>query len=320
MKKLYLFIVLIVTLVISFYICLFYNTKDLAATGSMDIIIWQIRLPRIILGLFVGAGLAVSGCVFQSILRNPLADSYTLGVSGGCALGVTLGSILGLTRLFGMFAMPVSSFIGGLTTILLIYLISARKKFSVAVMILSGVILSFVSSSIVLFIFSISDVNKVQNTILWLMGDLSAAETGLIKVVSAFILIGTGLLVYFSRDLNLLSLGEEKAVHLGLDAEKSKKLFFIVASFITGACVSAAGIIGFVGLIIPHLIRKFTGPNNVSLIPASALAGAIFLMVSDTIARTVISPVELPVGVITGIVGGIFFLFYLVNTKKWELF
>jgi len=320
MKKTIIFAILVVILIITSYISLFYNAGKLVDTGSMDMILWQIRFPRIILGIVVGAGLAVSGCIFQSILRNPLADSYTLGVSGGCALGVTLGSILRAGKLFGAFAMPISSFIGGFVTILLIYLVSLRKKFSTAVMILTGVVLSFVSSSIVLFIFSISDVNKVQNTILWLMGDLSSADITIIKIVTGFILFGIAIVMYYSRDLNLLSLGEEKAIHLGLNAERSKKMFFLAASFITGACVSSAGIIGFVGLVVPHVVRKFIGTNNIFVIPASALIGGTFLMASDTVSRTIISPVELPVGVITGIIGGIFLLIYLIKSKKWELF
>ncbi len=285
-------------------------------SGITQTIVWQIRFPRVVLGFLVGAGLASCGVVFQGMLRNPLAEPYTLGVSGGAALGATLGIVFGL----GGYWLPATAFLGSLSSISIIYLIASRRRFSIPSLILGGVILSFLFSSLVLLIFSLVRAEKVQGTILWLMGDLSSVEPGILKVIAFLIPGGILLFFLFSREINLLTLGEERAAHLGLEAEGIKKILFLVASLVTGAAVAAAGIIGFVGLIVPHFLRRFTGPNHRLLIPASALGGAIFLTLSDTLARTIIAPLELPVGVITGIFGGVFFLLFLLRTKTWEIF
>ena len=288
--------------------------------GIHQIIVCQVRLPRVLLSLFVGAGLAACGCVFQAMLRNPLADPFTLGVSGGAALGAALGIVFGFGAFLGQLFLPICAFLGALFSIFLVYIASQRRHFSVPTLILSGVILNFLFSSCVFLIFSISKTQQVHETVLWLMGDLSSFGTSLVGVVAIFIFAGIGVLFFFSRDLNLLTLGEEKAAHLGLEAESVKRILFIIASLITGACVAASGIIGFVGLIIPHFMRRFTGPEHQILMPASILAGAIFLALCDTLARTIIAPLELPVGVITGILGGFFFLTFLLRAKKWQIF
>ncbi len=186
-------------------------------------------------------------------------------------------------------------------------------------LILSGVILSFLFSSLVMLIFSLSQSRDVYNTIMWLMGNLSSIDPVLIKISAPIILLLLLILVLFARDLNLLSLGEEKAYHLGLDAKKAKATFFILASFITGICVALSGIIGFVGLIIPHIVRKILGPNHQIMLPAAVLAGASFLLICDTFAQMLIRPLELPVGVITGIIGAIFFIALLMKSRDWEV-
>lgn len=328
-KTMLLFCILIMLLVFVFFVSLaigstkiklndfinvLLNHKNLDAES---IILWKIRLPRIILGVLVGGGLAVSGCIFQAMLQNPLADPYTLGISGGSALGVSLGVILGLNS---SIILSISAFLGALISILFVYLIASKKQFSTSTLILGGVILSFIFSSLVLFIFAITSTEKIHSTILWLMGDLSSqADFGLIRVITILIFAGVILIMIFSRDINLLTLGEEKATLLGVNAETIKKIIFFSASLITGACVSASGVIGFIGLLIPHFTRKITGPNHQILIPASFLSGGIFLSLCDTLARTIISPLELPVGVITGIFGGIFFLGYLMKSEKFEI-
>lgn len=284
------------------------------------VIVWQIRLPRIVLGLLVGAGLSCCGCVFQGMLRNPLAESYTLGVSGGAALGATFGIVFGVYASLGSLWLPAFAFLGAIFCISLVYFVGARHRFSNPTLILGGVMLNFLCSSGVLLVFAISKTQDILSTVRWLMGDLSFAEPDLIKIVGPLILVGAGILLMFGRDLDLLSLGEEKASYLGLDPEWAKKILFTIASLITGACVAAAGIIGFVGLMIPHVMRKISGPNHQTLIPASAIGGAIFLALSDTLARSVMSPMELPVGVVTGILGGFFFLIYLFRSKGWEVF
>ncbi|OIO76277.1 MAG: hypothetical protein AUJ85_00950 [Elusimicrobia bacterium CG1_02_37_114] len=331
LNKIILFISLTISLIVAAILCLTFGASKIGLydtvytllhPGSENIfqsIIWQIRFPRIIFAIIVGAGLAATGCIFQGLLRNPLADPYTLGTSGGAAFGVTLCVVTGLLK-SGILYMPIFAFLGAFVSILLVYEIASMKRFSISTLILGGVVLNFLFSSFVLFIFSIMQTENVHSTILWLMGDLSSARIELIKIISFVVILGIILLSLFSRELDLLTLGEEKATYLGMDTENVRKIFFIIASIIVGACVSVSGIIGFVGLLIPHLMRKITGPVHAVLIPASALAGAIFLTICDTLARTIIAPIELPVGVITGIFGSLVFLSFLIKSKKWEIF
>lgn len=286
----------------------------LGSGNTIETIVWQVRFPRVMLGLLVGAGLASCGCVFQGMLRNPLAGPYTLGLSGGAALGATLAMVL---RLGGLWP-TVSSFLGALLSISLIYTIASRRRFSVTTLILCGVIMNFLLSSLVLLVFAISRTEDIHGAIIWLMGDLSSSIPSLVTFVSIPVLPGIVFITLCGRDLNILTLGEERALHLGLETEFLKKVLFTVASVVTGACVACSGIIGFVGLIIPHIMRQITGPDHRVLIPASAIGGAVFLILSDTLARTIISPLELPVGVITGIAGGFFFLTFLLRQRRWQ--
>ena len=327
-KQVWIFILLIVILCFSFILASLIGGSELKSAkavyylfhpGSYGIerdIIWQIRVPRIILGLLVGAGLAACGTVFQGVLRNPLAEPYTLGISGGAAFGVTLGVVLAVSGIY----LPFLAFAGSAISMFVVYAIAARKQFSNPTLILGGVMLNFLFSSLVLLIFSVSRAEDVHGVILWLMGDLSSAQNLLIKIIPVFILPSLGLLLVFSRDLNILTLGEEKALHLGVNSEQVKKILFITASCITGACVACSGMIGFVGLVIPHFMRRIVGVDHRVLLPASCIAGAIFLILCDTLARTIIRPLELPVGVITGIFGGIFFLSFLMKSKRWKIF
>jgi iron complex transport system permease protein len=264
----------------------------------------------------VGAGLAVSGAVLQGMLRNPLAEPYTIGVSGASAFGVTLGIVFGARGIW----LPLFGSDAAVLTMLLVYLLASRRHFSISAIILGGVILSFFFSSCVRLIFSLVKTERIHGAILWLMGDLSSAEPFLIKVVCLIIFTGVALFVIFARDINILSLGEEKATHLGLNVESLKKLLFVICSIVVGSCVSISGIISFVGLIIPHFMRYIGGSDYRFLIPASGLAGAAFLALCDTLARTMILPLEFPVGVITGIIGGAFFLTYIFLSKKVRIF
>lgn len=274
-------------------------------------IIGKLRLPRIILGILVGAGLSVSGSVLQAMLRNPLAEPYTIGISGASALGVSLGIILGVNA----FLLPLFSSLSAAAAMFFVYFLAAKRRFSISAIILGGVILSFFFSSCVQLIFSLAKTEKVHGAILWLMGDLSGANYFLIKMVAPIILGGIGMFIIFGRDINILTLGEEKASYLGINAEAFNKILFIFCSLVIGSCVAVSGIISFVGLIIPHILRYLLGSTNYRLlIPACALAGAGFLTLCDTLARTVILPLEFPVGVITGIIGGVFFLGYFFFT------
>lgn len=283
-----------------------------ARSSWQNDILWQLRLPRIVLGIFVGAGLAVTGAVLQAMLRNPLAEPYTIGISGASAFGVTLGLVFDA----GAALLPLFSFAAATAAMILIYSLVSRKRFTVSAIILGGVILSFFFSSCIRLIFSLAKSEKVHGALLWLMGDLSCADPLLIKLTSLVVLGGIAVFILLSRDINILTLGEEKAVCLGVSAEALNKLLFIISAVIIAFCVAAAGVISFVGLVIPHLMRYLGGTNYRYLIPASALGGACFLALCDTLARTVILPLEFPVGVITGIIGGIFFLIYLFFSKK----
>ncbi len=295
---------------------IFYPARDsIAAT-----IVWQLRVPRYFLGVLVGAGLAVAGCVFQGLLRNPLAEPYTLGISGGAALGATLAIVFGLPGVFGQITLPLAAFLGAFLSLSLTYAVATRWRFSIPTLILGGVIMSFLFSSLVLLILSVADTDKVHGTIIWLMGDLSATETGMARAAAFPIVGGIVIMMLLAQQLNILTLGEEKATYLGLNTESLRKIFFLAASLITGACVAVSGLIGFVGLVVPHFLRRLVGPNHRTLIPVSALGGAIFLPLCDTIARTIIAPLELPVGVITGIAGGLIFISLIVTTKSWEIF
>jgi iron complex transport system permease protein len=279
-------------------------------------IIWLHRFPRVIAALLLGAGLAASGCVLQGLLRNPLAEPYTLGISGGAALGATVVMIL-IPTIFGAWTLPIGAFLGALLAVGLVYLIASRQHFSVIGLVLAGVILSFIFSSLVLLIFTLANPLQVHSTFFWLIGNLSGDKTELIKVIPLFILPSIIFVYLFGRELDALSLGDEKAVHLGVSATQTRRLLFIITSLVVGACIATAGMIGFVGLIIPHLMRLIIGPKHRPLIIASALAGASFLVICDTLARTILASYgqELPVGVITGIVGGLFFIGFLLKKK-----
>ena len=279
-------------------------------------IIWKIRLPRIFLGLIVGSGLAAAGAALQGMLRNPLADPYTLGVSGGAALGATLAIVIGLSVVW----LPVFAFTGALICIYTVYAVASRRKFSVTTIVLCGVILSFLFSSLTMLVLALARSRKAYEALLWLMGDLGSCDEKLLALVGVLTVVGIGISAFYGKHLNILTLGEEKAMYLGVNAERVKKILFAVTSIITGACVASCGIIGFVGLIVPHVMRFIGGPDHRFLIPASALAGGAFLVLCDTVARTALSPFELPVGVITGIIGGLFFMGYILSSKRTEIF
>lgn len=286
-----------------------YDTIISGKSSSTHSIIFQIRLPRIILGFSVGGALSLSGVILQGLFRNPLVEPYTLGISGGASLGVCLGIVFKLTAIIGIIAFPVLGFCGALITIFIVYSINAKRgALKIQGMLLSGVMISFISSSIVMLIMSLSTTEELNNIIFWIMGSLDEPNENLITVSTLFSIIGLAISYIFSIQLNALSLGEEEAFNLGINTEVTKKILFIVASLLTGLSVSVSGIIGFVGLVIPHLMRSITGNDHRILLISSFLGGGIFLVMCDTLARTIISPLELPVGVITGIIGGTLFI------------
>ncbi len=279
-------------------------------------VLMKIRVPRLILAIAVGGGLSLSGAILQGIYRNPLVEPYTLGISGGAALGVAFAIVFGFHALTYL-TLPLFGFGGAIITLFLVYFLSVKRDgLNVNSMLLIGVMVSFVSSSAMMFLMSITTKDNLQSIVFWVMGSLDESDAMLIKVAIYSSLAGLLLTYFFATSLNALRLGEMKARHLGINTKVTVKLLFFVASLLTGIAVSVAGVIGFVGLVIPHLIRLIVGNDYRILIGGSFLGGAIFLILSDTVARTIISPNELPIGVITGLVGGLVFIIVLSRTKS----
>ena len=277
----------------------------------------ELRVARILLAIVAGAGLSVSGVVFQALLRNPLAEPYVLGVSSGAGLGAATAVILHLS-IVSIWMLPAMAFLGALGTILLVYALARQPGGAAPIhtLLLSGIMISSVFGSLLMFLVSLSSSENLHNVIWWLLGNLQIFDWGLLRAAAAVVGFGVVATVVLSRDLNVMALGEEPAAHLGLDVEQTKKLFFLLAALMAGATVAACGLIGFVGLIVPHSVRLAIGPDHRRLVPASALAGATFLVLADSLARTVIAPVEIPIGVVTAFVGGPFFLFLLRRKKR----
>ncbi len=277
-------------------------------------IILSLRFPRAMLAGLVGAGLSVSGAILQALLRNPLADPYILGVSSGAAIGAIVAIMVGLGAL--SFGLPIASFLGALMTVLVVFYFGRQDgKIHPNTLLLAGVIIGSFLSALIMFFLSISQKEELHTIIFWLMGDFSFSNTRAILIILPYILLGVFLLYCQSRKLNLILSGEESALQLGVNVGRLRLISYLLASLITAASVSVCGLIGFVGLIIPHSVRLVFGPDHRLLIPACALVGASFLIASDTFARTILSPVELPVGVITAAFGGPFFV-YLLRTRK----
>ncbi len=275
-------------------------------------ILFEVRLPRILLGFAVGGGLAISGVILQGMFRNPLVEPYTLGISGGAALGVCLNIVVGGADVLGPLATPVCGFVGAAGVIFLVYAISARRGgIRLSRLLLIGVMVSFMASSLIMLVMAVTKTEDLHGIIFWIMGSLEEPNPFLIKAVLIISLIGMLLSFIYAVDLNTLSLGEEEASYLGVEVERVKRAIFIIASLLTGCCVAVSGVIGFVGLVVPHLMRLLVGGDHRVLLVASYISGAAFLILCDTVARVVIAPMELPVGVITGLVGGGLFIFAL---------
>lgn len=274
-------------------------------------IIFDIRIPRIILAIAVGGALALAGVLLQGMFHNPLVEPYTLGISGGAALGVCINIVFKIYRVSAL-SLPLSGFLGAVVVVILTYYLAARKGFlRIQGLLLIGVMISFITSSLVMLIMSISQMQDLHGIVFWIMGSLSEADKGLIRLMGMVSLLGLLGSYLFCSDLNALSLGEEDAMHLGVNVERVKRFLFLLASILTGFAVSLTGVIGFVGLVIPHFVRRFIGADHKVVLISSYIVGAIFLILCDTLARTIISPLELPVGVITGILGGTVFIWAL---------
>lgn len=290
-----------------------------SATGvSPAVIVWEVRLPRLLLAFLVGASLAAVGVALQALLRNPLADPYILGISSGAALGAALALQFGLAWAIGGFsAVQLCAFIFAAATIGAIYRIAvADGRIPVQTLLLAGVIINAILSALILFITSLSDSTSAFRLFFWLMGSLATLGYAGLGALAATVLMGIGVLFAQGRNLNLLSLGEDPAQGLGLDVERVKRVIFVTTALLTGAVVAVSGLIGFVGMIVPHAVRMVLGPDHRLLLPASALVGGTFLAVADTVARSLLAPTELPVGVLTALCGGPFFIYLLMSHRN----
>ncbi|RCX20365.1 iron complex transport system permease protein [Fontibacillus phaseoli] len=280
-------------------------------------IVMQVRLPRVLLGMLVGASLSVAGAAYQGVLRNPLADPFTLGVSSGSAVGAAVLIFFGWQfSLLGIFTLPVIAFLTGATTLwLVMWLARENGKIPIESLILSGVVMQSFLGAVVSFLTAMSK-RTVNEILYWTMGSLSLRGWSYTAILLPYLALGGLFLWSRARSLNLLALGERQAAHSGLNVESTKLVILLVATLMTAAAVSVSGVIGFVGLVIPHMIRLITGPDYRLIIPLSALGGGIFIMWSDLAARSLLAPTEIPLGVITAFVGAPFFAFLLYKKKK----
>ncbi|MGD6934160.1 MAG: FecCD family ABC transporter permease [Candidatus Bathyarchaeia archaeon] len=293
----------------------YFQVSDVETSLVLDV-----RLPRILCACLVGAALSIAGAVYQGLFRNPLADPYTIGASAGAALGATASIVLGISfTVLGISTLPIFAFIGCISAVLLVYVISkVGTKVPVQTLLLSGIAVSIFLSAVVSYLQYISP-DKLHQSQFWLLGSFSYTEWNDIWSVLLFIGGGAVAVYLYSRDLNLLALGEDEARHLGVDLERVKKILLVSSAFITAAAVSISGLIAFIGLIIPHLTRLMVGPDHRVLIPASMLMGSAFLILCDSAARVLVAPAELPVGIITALCGGPFFLYLMRRKKKFDV-
>ncbi len=291
------------------------DVSDILPTHQ--IIIWSIRLPRVLLAVLVGSSLAIAGAAFQGMFKNPMADPFVIGISSGAALGATIAIILRVSISFiGISAISMFAFIGALITVFIVYNISRIKdKVPVTTLLLAGIAIGQFLTAIMSLLMVIYS-NDMAKIIYWTMGSLAGKGWDPLIRISLPVIVSIVLINFFARDLNIMLTGEDSAKSLGINVEKIKMYVLILGTFMVSMVVSVSGIIGFVGLIIPHIVRIIIGPDHRVLLPASALTGGIFMVFADTIARTIISPVEIPVGIITALFGGPFFLYLLKKTKS----
>ena len=284
---------------------------------TTNLIIWQLRAPRIVLGALTGAALSTVGGAFQGILRNPLADPYILGVSAGAALGACIGIAFQYITGYAFASyLPLFAFLGAMLSLYLVYK-SSKISYSAnsTGLLLAGVAITFLFSALITVLLALSR-RELHSMIFWLMGDLSAANWKKISIILLPVIIGNAMLFFSALDLNALSLGEEEALHLGINTGKLRIRIFLIGSVIIATVVSFTGLIGFVGLIIPHIARLLVGPDHRIMLPIAAFLGAVFLILCDILARILLAPTEIPIGAITAIVGVPLFIYLLRRKNK----
>jgi iron complex transport system permease protein len=291
--------------------------KSLTGAGGAELmndIIWRLRLPRVLLAALLGATLSLGGMVFQALLRNPLAEPYILGISGGSAIGAIIGILMGLARFPGVWLM---AFVGSLATLGLLYLMaSGRSMVRGNTLLLSGVMVNAFCSAVILFLVSIAQDSRLHNIIFWLMGDLTAATNESVIALAATVLPCFLVIFMRSHALNLLTLGNDMARTMGVSIKATTSLLLIVTSLMVSATVSYCGLVGFVGLVMPHMLRLIWGPDHRLLAPASVLGGAAFMVVCDMLARTLPAQGEMPVGVVTALIGAPLFVYLLKKSNQ----
>jgi iron complex transport system permease protein len=290
---------------------------DGAVDETTGAILFQVRLPRVLMGFLVGGTLAVVGATLQALLRNALADPYVLGVSSGAALGVALAMLMGMGTMLAMVpVLPLWGFAGGVMALLLIYrLAQSRGRLPIHSLLLAGVILNAMLTAVIMFITSIMDPARSAGLMAWLMGSLTPQNWSSLAGIAVYVTVGALSLLYHAPALNVLTQGEDQARSLGIDTDRLKRRLYVLTALLTGAVVSVSGMIGFIGMLIPHAVRMAIGSDHRLLVPASAFVGGMFLVLSDTVARTAFAPAEIPVGVVTALAGGPFFLYLLLWRK-----
>ena len=283
-----------------------------ATTNDWAIIVREIRLPRVLLAILVGAALATSGTALQALLRNPLAEPYVLGISSGAALGAIIALWVG-GRVAA--ASPLAAFLGALATTGWVYLLGHRAgRLASYTLVLAGVVTASFLSAAILFVLTLLSTRDVRGMAFWLMGDLSVVTDTQLQVLGPIVVLGFLVLYAFAKDLNVLLLGEEEAAHLGVNVTRVQTVVYLLASVLTGVAVALSGAIGYLALLVPHLARMLVGSDHRTLLPAAALGGSIVLVLSDTLARTVVAPSELPVGAVTAVAGAPVFIYLLRRT------
>ncbi|MHC1593613.1 MAG: FecCD family ABC transporter permease [Methermicoccaceae archaeon] len=286
---------------------------------AQEMIVMQVRLPRAVLGALVGCALGVAGATMQGLFKNPMADPYIIGISSGASVGAAAALVFGVGLGLGVLAIPVVAFVSATATTFLVYSIAKTgKRVPVETLLLSGIAVAYFLSAITSLIIYTSE-EGMHQVVFWLMGGLWARGWVHVETLLPMVLVGVGLTMVYARDLNVMLQGEETAQHLGLDVESLKKKLLVLSALLTAGAVSVSGIIGFVGLVVPHIVRILVGPDHRILIPVSGLAGGVLLMWCDALARSIMPPFEIPVGIITAMLGAPFFI-YLLRRRKRSMF
>ena len=277
-------------------------------------IFWNLRAPRIVLSVLVGAALSVCGAAYQSVFRNPLTDPYVLGISSGASVGAAVAILLGLEAY--MLGVGTCALVTGLLTIVVIYRIaSIGNRMHTTTLLLTGVCITFLMSAIISFIMVLRQ-DKMDSIIFWTMGSFASASWTEVAIVAPVVAIGIGIVLYYARDLNLLLAGSETARSLGVEVERVKRVLLLSTTLMVAFCVATCGVIGFVGLVVPHCLRLVLGPDNRRIVPCAIFAGGLFMLLCDTLARTLLMPAELPVGSLTALAGAPLFIYLLYKNKK----